>query len=70
MEAGTQRAVEREVLDAVQIATLARGELLPAPQPPSDDSQQPAAEPIEDAADDESAAKKPHGLPQPGNQPA
>jgi cell division protease FtsH len=61
--------LEREVLDAEQIAALARGEELPAP-PPASPEGPPEPEPVEEAGDDDAKAKDPGVLPQPGNQPA
>jgi cell division protease FtsH len=65
--------LEREVLDAEQLAALARGEELPMPQPagpkgaPEPES---GIETVEDAASDDAKVDEPGVLPQPGNQPA
>jgi len=63
--------LEREVLDAEQIAALARGETLPALAPASSGSSaEPAVETLPGAATADAAAQNPRVLPQPGNQPA
>jgi cell division protease FtsH len=65
--------LEREVLDAEQIAALVRGEALPIePARASEPGrvEAPLAEAADDAARAEAKADKPRVLPQPGNQPA
>ena len=62
--------LERESLDAQQIDALARGESLPEVLPSSDGSAQPTTAAEKGAGGEEAKADNPHGLPQPGNQPA
>jgi len=62
--------LEREVLDAEQLAALARGEKLPALQPAGPGSTPESASGVEDAAGDDAKVDEPGVLPQPGNQPA
>jgi cell division protease FtsH len=64
--------LEREVLDAHEIAALVKGDPLPArPTAEPDDGPSPVATPPEKAADSSSGDGQSTGvLPEPGNQPA
>jgi cell division protease FtsH len=63
--------LEREVLDAEEIATLVRDEPLPArPVPVEEAAPRAAREAIEQPQEGRGKAEKPSVLPQPGNQPA
>jgi cell division protease FtsH len=61
--------LEREVLDAEQIAALVRGEELPFKGTPSPRAPE-AASSVEEPADDAKAGEGPGVLPEPGKQPA
>jgi cell division protease FtsH len=63
--------LEREVLDAAQIATLVKGEKLAAPQPPDSEAQDETVEAeAAPAKTDKTKDESPTVLPEPGNQPA
>jgi cell division protease FtsH len=65
--------LEREVLDAEQLAALARREKLPAPQPAGPGgtpAPETGADAVEDAAGDDAKVDDPGVMPQPGSQPA
>jgi cell division protease FtsH len=60
--------LEREVLDAEEIASLVRGEALPERRTARDNA--PRVEPVEEPAGKRAKAEEPTVLPHPGNQPA
>ena len=64
--------LEREVLDAEQIAALVKGEELPARKAssPAGPEEMPTASPQPPDSGDDTASDGPAVLPEPGNQPA